>query len=227
MWYLGGLAAADGDKGQGTAMGTSTTMDRVALMQSIMMFRHPIRQDIEAFAAAESEYGARVRERAEVDRALEAMRRVLLSAKDNARLATELRYWMQTQPVFFLPLAKSTAGLPATLRSHASQANVSVFFVRNHVLAQAKEQARKALEDAQRHVVKSQKVLVEVQRLARDVNGMVRRANSKLAKAKLLLGRKRDAVRQKLRQRAVVDDDNNNNKVAGGGEIFHHLQRDG
>ncbi len=93
-WYLDGLAAADGDddgRGTTTTTGTTTT-DRVALMQSIMTFRHPIGQDIEAFAAAESEYGARVRERAEVDRTSVAMRRALASAEDDARLAAEVRY---------------------------------------------------------------------------------------------------------------------------------------
>jgi len=109
-WYLDGLAAADGDddgRGTTTTTGTTTT-DRVALMQSIMTFRHPIGQDIEAFAAAESEYGARVRERAEVDRTTEAMRRALASAENDARLAAEVRYRILTWPCvcFLAALAK-------------------------------------------------------------------------------------------------------------------------
>ena len=136
-WYLDGLAAADGDddgRGTATTAGTTTT-DRVALMQSIMTFRHPIGQDIEAFAAAESEYGARVRERAEVDRTSEAMRRALASAEDDARHAAEVRYRILTWPCVYLFLAalvkKTLLVCPATPRSLASQANVSVFFVRD------------------------------------------------------------------------------------------------
>ena len=224
-WYLDGLAAADGDDdGRGTATTTgTTTTDRVALMQSIMTFRHPIGQDIVAFAAAESEYGARVRERAEVDRTSEAMRRALASAEDDARHAAEVRYRILTWPCvcfFGRSREKNTAGLPC----HAAFARVSserlrLLRSRRRFFSQAEERARKALEDAQRRVVESQKILVETQRRARDVDGTVRRADSELTKANALLRRKRDAVRRELRRRAAAaaDDGNKNDNNAAGG----------
>ena len=135
-WYLDGLAAAGGDddgRGTTTTAGTTTTTDRVALMQSIMTFRHPIGQDIEAFAAAESEYGARVRERAEVDRTSEAMRRALASAEDDARHAAEVRYRILTWPCvcFFLAaLVKKhcCSALPRRVRSRLKRTSPSSSF---------------------------------------------------------------------------------------------------
>ena len=72
----------------------SPPMDRVALMQSMMTFVHPVGRDIVAFAHAESERDARLLEKTEVERTSKVRRRALAEAEDDVRFAMEVRTWI-------------------------------------------------------------------------------------------------------------------------------------
>lgn len=61
---------------------------QLPLMQR-MMLKHPIRQDIEAFASAEDEYQKRAASKNEVDVQMQNRRRALLDAENDARLAAQ------------------------------------------------------------------------------------------------------------------------------------------
>jgi hypothetical protein len=81
----------DGLTSSATTTTTTPPSDRVALMQSMITFGHPVGPDIESFAHAESERDARVRDRDEVGRTLNARRRALVDAEEDVRFAMVVR----------------------------------------------------------------------------------------------------------------------------------------
>ena len=60
--------------------------DEITLMQT-MTFKHPVRQDIEAFSAAELEFDTRLEEKADADDQMQAGQRALLRAENESRAA--------------------------------------------------------------------------------------------------------------------------------------------
>lgn len=60
--------------------------DEITLLQT-MTFKHPVRQDIEAFSAAELEFDKRLEEKADADDQMQAGQRALLRAENESRAA--------------------------------------------------------------------------------------------------------------------------------------------
>ena len=60
--------------------------DEITLMQT-MTFKHPVRQDIEAFSVAELEFDKRFEEKADADDQMQAGQRALLRAENESRAA--------------------------------------------------------------------------------------------------------------------------------------------
>jgi hypothetical protein len=69
--------------------GNHPSEDQVTLLQR-MTFKHPIKQDIEAFAVAETEFDVKVQRKMEVDWQLNARQRAMEEAENNAKLAVEV-----------------------------------------------------------------------------------------------------------------------------------------
>jgi curved DNA-binding protein CbpA len=66
-----------------------TPSDQVTLLQR-MTFKHPIKQDIEAFSVAETEFDVKVQEKKDIDQQFIARQRVMQEAENNAKMAVEV-----------------------------------------------------------------------------------------------------------------------------------------